>query len=227
MWIASPERSCPSLLTSASQPQPTAAQAGVPSPWADLRGYEPARARYIEADPIGLDGASIATMNLYAYARQNPINFIDPSGLAQTLSYQTTGGGPNLAYWQINWQLSEPSPTGGYIVQQITGSINGIDNGQPFSTPYSFWEAWQVPAGSQTSTPCSDQFHVNPRPDNTATGTDSVTATASFYEGLTLPPDFIPNGDPLSGGVPSTDTNPDLSPDDATPPVIRNWSTNF
>jgi len=40
------------------------------------RFYDPETGRYISADPIGLDGG----MNLYGYANQNPINYIDPDG---------------------------------------------------------------------------------------------------------------------------------------------------
>ena len=41
------------------------------------RFYDPATGRYLSPDPIGLDGG----MNLYAYADQNPINYVDPDGL--------------------------------------------------------------------------------------------------------------------------------------------------
>ncbi|WP_157265855.1 RHS repeat-associated core domain-containing protein [Thiobacillus thioparus] len=40
------------------------------------RDYDPTTGRYIEADPIGLDGG----MNLYGYANQNPLLFTDPTG---------------------------------------------------------------------------------------------------------------------------------------------------
>ena len=42
-----------------------------------FRDYEPGTGRYVEADPIGLEGG----MNLYAYVEGNPVGRIDPYGL--------------------------------------------------------------------------------------------------------------------------------------------------
>ncbi len=41
------------------------------------RDYDPALGRYVESDPIGLDGG----VNSYAYANLNPLAFVDPFGL--------------------------------------------------------------------------------------------------------------------------------------------------
>lgn len=45
------------------------------------RYYDPEVGRFITKDPIGFDGG----VNLYGYVGENPINFIDPSGLANVL----------------------------------------------------------------------------------------------------------------------------------------------
>ena len=47
-----------------------------------FRDYYPGIGRYLEADPLGFEGG----LNLYAYANQNPINEMDPLGLAGYIS---------------------------------------------------------------------------------------------------------------------------------------------
>ena len=45
-----------------------------------MRDYDPSLGRYIEADPIGLAGSSVANMNVYGYANQNALRYTDPRG---------------------------------------------------------------------------------------------------------------------------------------------------
>lgn len=45
-----------------------------------FRDYDSTLGKYIEADPIGLDGTSYASMGLYDYAAQNAIRYVDPTG---------------------------------------------------------------------------------------------------------------------------------------------------
>ena len=53
------------------------------------RYYDPVTGRYISADPIGLDGG----LNLYAYVGSNPVNWVDPEGLAGNLTIHSSGTG--------------------------------------------------------------------------------------------------------------------------------------
>lgn len=48
------------------------------------RYYDPMEGRFISKDPIGFDGGDV---NLYGYVQNNPINWVDPSGLSQEKSF--------------------------------------------------------------------------------------------------------------------------------------------
>ncbi len=59
------------------------------------RAYDPATARWISADPIGLLGG----LNSYAYAGGNPISFTDPSGLLFGFNAGESYGDSAAQYW--------------------------------------------------------------------------------------------------------------------------------
>ena len=72
------------------------------------RDYDATLGRYVEADPIGLNGG----LNIYGYANQNPLTFTDPGGLTPngTAIGSTVGAGIVTL--------------GSVVVDVVTGGVN-------------------------------------------------------------------------------------------------------
>ena len=51
-----------------------------------FRDYEPDTGRYLQSDPIGLNGG----LNTYSYARANPVRYVDPFGLSDLYLYPSS-----------------------------------------------------------------------------------------------------------------------------------------
>ena len=154
---------------------------------------------------------------------------------SDTLTYNTVAGGARgYAMWHITWELSQPTATGGYVVQEITGSVTASHpDGRTYAADRHFWEAWYIPPGSQHTTlvldgeSYDDRFGVQGWTPG-ASGTMTTSATARFYPGIELPSTFIRNNpDTNAGRLPSTTQNPNLSNNDASCPVNREFSTWF
>ena len=143
----------------------------------------------------------------------------------QWLRDATTAGGPGLPNWDRKWQLAHASPMGGYIVEEVSRTILGTKpDGSPI-TPSSikYWQAWQVPAGSNVPGDALDSFAPPPG----STGEDTISAVARFYEGLTLPPAFAVGKSPYAGERLSSTTDPKLSTSSATLPVAASATMHF
>jgi RHS repeat-associated protein len=67
-----------------------------------FRDYDPQVGRYVESDPIGLEGG----LNTYGYALMNPVTYVDMLGLAANNPYP-------LLPKDWDW-IPKPSKPGGY-----------------------------------------------------------------------------------------------------------------
>jgi hypothetical protein len=143
----------------------------------------------------------------------------------QWLRFTTTAGGPGLASWERKWQLAHASPRGGAIVEQVTRTILGTkSDGSPITpSVVKYWQAWQVPAGSNAGDNAIGTL-ADPILSG-STGEESISTVARFYEGLTLPPAFGVGNSPYARL--SSTTDPKLSTDCATLPVTTNTKLQF
>jgi hypothetical protein len=146
----------------------------------------------------------------------------------QWLTFTTSAGGPEEGNWLRRWNLAQPSPKGGYVVEHVTRHRVGARtaDGAPITPPeVSYWVAWAVIAGAQGTTPSAEDF--TPAVPPGSSGTDTILATARFYEGLTLPSTFAAGNSPYAGPYPSTTVDPNLSTGTATLPVVVTATLHF
>ncbi|EDY2550083.1 RHS element protein, partial [Salmonella enterica] len=92
------------------------------------RYYDPAQGRYITQDPIGLDGG----LNSYSYVKNNPVNWIDPLGLAHTSGkWKDCGKGCRIRIdgdavgdgRHLHWECKN----GGGVMGEFGGQSHGDD----------------------------------------------------------------------------------------------------
>jgi RHS repeat-associated protein len=96
-----------------------------------FRDYDPKTGRYIQADPIGLAGG----MNLYPYVQYNPVNFVDPMGLARWNGYLTvTAGGEVYGGGFLIGAFESEVQDGKKASVVVVGLMGGVTAGLPVST---------------------------------------------------------------------------------------------
>jgi hypothetical protein len=124
------------------------------------------------------------------------------------------------------WRLAHASPSGGYIVEEVTRIIRGTKaDGSPIPSTVTYWQAWQIPVGADAPADAIDSF-----PDTAlagSTGEETLAAVARYYEGLSLPATFGADNSPYAGGRLSSVTDPHLSTQRATLPVATNTTQHF
>jgi RHS repeat-associated protein len=188
------------------------------------RYYSSSLGRWLSLDRTEERGG----LNLVGFADNNPISRIDSIGDAPRLS-KTTVMGPTWEpcggfEWTIRWELDAPAMVpnpiawGGWIIQHVTETdeIKDCQNrgANPGPNKRNFWEAWPVQPGQQrtafhTLSPHDDDYVESPHPGTK--GKIEIKATATYYDGLVLPPVFRQIQGSISGILPISEVDPKLT----------------
>ncbi len=178
--------------------------------------YQPTLGQFLSRDPLSEGGVDILTdtgfyanrlaamsedpwlyggnwEHPYAYARNNPLRFVDPSGnlsvipVAQNLDPQCG----QMAFIRWNFKLDKPSTCEGYgyIVQEVDvrctdSPCENCGNSSPVKPDFRYWEAWSVERGDDSPVlppgyPATDTA-LRQIPNNSCSNQSQV-GTIKFY----------------------------------------------
>ena len=100
------------------------------------RDYDPGTGRYIESDPIGLDGGSYST---YSYANSNPVNGSDPLGLFTSSTHNQV----------TRAAIAKAGGTSCSTLPQLVAKVDWLPHSQDPSN--AFWHAMSDGTTNQTT----------------------------------------------------------------------------
>ena len=123
----------------------------------EARYYASSMGRFLSPDPSGLyyaDPNNPQSFNLYSYALNNPLKFVDPTGLYCTYFKTDFGNSNDVQSVDNNSSFGECSQTGGQWTEVSSVQVNASDNTDNSLTTTSTSTNTQLPqVQPQTQTP--------------------------------------------------------------------------